>query len=277
VPQVYHFRVSQENKRPVMICHYCGSEKPPSRFCKKCKSWNLTTLGSGIERVAQDLNKIFGKEKILRLDSEKTKTGKNQRKILEGFLKKDAPILITTSIIFKYFPIKKVQTIGMVSIDSLLSLPDFKTEEEGAKIVEKLISICEKNFILQSFFPESRAISWIKTSKDEFLKNVLKERKKFFYPPFSSLIKLSLSYGNRKKLIKEIYQLKRKLEETILKNSIKNCEIMGPSPAFIEKVKGRYNWKLLIKIKAENPRLKNILLSQVPPNWRIDVDPEKII
>jgi primosomal protein N' (replication factor Y) len=167
--------------------------------------------------------------------------------------------------------------VGIVSLDALLYQPDFKIEEECARIVERLISLSDKSLILQTFFPNSKAVSWTREGKETFFKKALAEREKFNYPPFSSLIKLSLSHKNQKIATKEAYDLKKKLDEQIVKYNIKNSEIIGPSPAFIEKVKEKYTWKILIKLETKNKKIKAALLGRVPPSWRVDVDPEKII
>lgn len=272
-PMVYYF---ENNKNPMMICHYCGEKKLPLRLCEECKSWNLTTLGVGIQKIENELKKQFPKEKILRLDSQSTKKREEESKILKKFLEKEYSLLITTSLIFKYLPIKKVPLVGVVSIDSMLSLPDFNIEEECTQLIEKLLSICKEKFIFQTFFPDSEVISWIKNNKETFFERKIKERRTFSYPPFSSLIKLSFSHPNQIKARNESYLLKRNIEKEIFKEKMP-AEIIGPSPAFIEKIGSKYNWKLLIKLKTENQKIKNEILTNVPPSWRVDVDPIDII
>jgi len=271
VPMTYH----KKEKNPSLVCHYCAKEIQTPRLCKECKSWNLDLLGSGIEKTEKFLQKNFKKEKILRMDSDKTKTEKEQKSILEKFLKKDAGILLTTSIIFKYFPIKKTALLGIISIDSLLSQPDFKTEEECARITQELLLCCKEKFILQTFFPDAKAVSWIKKGKELFYKKTLKERKRFFYPPFSSLIKLSFGHKRKNTAKEEAYILKEKIEQKI--KDKKEIEIIGPAPAFIEKIRGSYQQNIIIKLKTKDKKVKMNILAQVPPSWRVDVDPERII
>lgn len=277
VPLTYHLKRQDGKMVPKMICHYCEREYYPPKLCKKCKSWNLNTLGVGTEKIEEDLVKSFGRENVLRLDSEITKKEKEQKEIIKKFIEKKNALLLTTSIIFKYFPIEKIPLVGIVSIDSLLSQPDFKLEEECARIIDKLMFLSKKDFILQTFFPNSKAVSWTKNNKETFYEKALQERKKFNYPPFSSLIKLSITHKNLFKIKKEAFELKQKVEDKAAKLNIGNLEIMGPAPAFIEKLKGKYQWKLILKLKIENLKLRNNLLSIVPPNWKVDVGPGKII
>lgn len=277
VPLTYYLRKTADKIVPELVCHYCGKSYKAPRLCKKCKSWNLKTLGVGTEKIEEELVKSFEKEKVLRLDGEASETEKEQKAILQAFLENKASILLTTSIIFKYFPIEKIPLVGIISLDALLSQPDFKLEEECARITERLLSASNKKLILQTFFPDSKAISWIKKDKEIFYKETLKERKVFHYPPFYSLIKLSTSNNNQTLARNEAFALKKKIEERAKSYNDLNLEIIGPAPAFIEKLRGKYQWKLILKLNAKESRTRNNLLSVIPLNWQIDIDPERII
>lgn len=277
VPLTYYLKRDSGKITPKLACHYCDKEYKAPTICKNCKSWNLNVLGVGTEKIEEELVKIFGKEKVLRMDSEITKTEKKQKEILKSFLKKESSLLLTTSIVFKYFPIEKIPLVGIVSLDSLLSQPDFKMEEETARIIDRLLSTCKENLILQTFFPDSTAVSWIKKNKENFYRKSLKEREKFDYPPFSSLIKMSFSYKNQNRVINEAKNLKTTLENKIKKYEAENYKIIGPAPAFIEKTRGEYHWKLILKLKDANLKSRNNLLGIIPKNWKVDVDPERII
>lgn len=266
-----------ENKKIKMICHYCTNEYEVPRLCKNCQSWNLKTLGVGIQKIEKELKKLFDKEKIFRLDSKIAKTQKEQSKIIENFLNSNPSILLTTSLFLKFPLFEKFSLVGVVSLDSLLCQPDFKIEEEVARKIDSLLFLAKEKFILQTFFPESKAISWIKKDKEFFYKKSLEERKKFNYPPFSDIIKLSIFDKKRDKIIKEGFKLKEKIKASAEKHKIKDFQIIGPSSAFIEKIKGKYHCKLVFKLKTSNKQLKTIFLSKVPPSWKVDIDPEKII
>lgn len=274
LPLTYHL----EKEKPKLICHYCAKEYEIPRLCKKCQSWNLKTLGLGIQKVEKELKHLFPDKKIFRLDSKLAKTQKDQEKIIENFLKSRSSILLTTSLFLKFPIFEKISLVSIVSIDALLSQPDFKIEEEVARKIDMLLSLTKEKFIVQTFFPESKAITWVKKDKEFFYKNSLNERKKFSYPPFSEIIKISIFEKKREKAIKEAFQLKEKIKETSEKYKIKKeFSILGPSPAFIEKIKNKYQWKIILKSKIQDLKLRNSLLSKIPPNWKVDINPERII
>jgi len=199
--------------------------------------------------------------------------------VLKSFFEKNGDILLTTSILFRYLPIlvgKKVPLVGIISIDSLLSLPDFRAEEEGVKIVHNLLSFTLDKFIFQTFWPNSQVANFIKNGYNSFLKELLKERERFFYPPFSKIIKLTFSHKDSQKAENESLNLKKKLEGEV-KNKSLQIQILGPSPSFIQKIRGKYIWTTVIKLKKLKANEKKQILSIVPSYWKVDVDPLTII
>ena len=285
MPMTYDKKQAAESKRQAkLICHHCGFKDAVPEYCKKCLSWKLIALGAGTEKAESELKKEFQEAKILRLDKETAPAADAQKKIIKEFLDGEGDILIATSLLFQYLPSpiisrwrKKIKLAGVISIDSFLSLPDFRVEEEGAKIIKKLLFFRPEKFILQTFWPKSKALVWIKKPEEYnyFLEKTLEERKEYFYPPFSQLIKLDFSHKNKKKAEIESYELKRKLDNKILniKCQVGDILILGPAPRFVPKFKEQYRWTILIKLKTGKPEIKNQILETISPNWKIDVDP----
>lgn len=280
-PLVYHLgKITSGKKKTELICHRCGFKTDVPTFCENCKSWRLITLGMGLEKIEKELKEKFKNVKILRLDSQVAPKRLSQRKVIKEFLKGERSILITTSLLFQhllYFKKEKIPLVGIISLDSLLSLPDFRTEEKGIKIIQKLLFLCEEEFIFQSFKPDAKIIRFIKRGYLPFFKAILKEREEFFYPPFSDLVKLTFSHKNPETVQKKAYKLRKMLESTRSQISNFKCQILGPAPSFIQKVKGKYKWKIILKLETKKTEQRNNLLSIVPPKWKIDVDPLDIL
>ena len=262
-----------------LVCSYCGYVDRPEKQCEKCQSWNLAILGIGIEAIEEEIKEKFQKAKILRLDSKLAPSSATQKIILKEFFERDGDILITTSILFRHLPIfiqKKVPVVGVVSIDSLLALPDFRVEEEGVKIVYNLLSIASNKFIFQTFFPHSQVVNFIRHGYKSFSKEALKERERFSYPPFSRIIKLTFLHKSSVKSRERVVKLKELLEREV-KNKSLPIQVLGPSVSFIKKVRGKYRWGIVLKFKKLKVSEKKRVLSLVPPQWKVDVDPIIII
>ena len=284
MPLTYYQQQATGNRQQaILMCHHCGFEAAVPEYCENCQSWKLITLGGGTEKVESDLKKEFSGVNILRLDKEIAPKILQQKKTLKEFFDGESNILIVTSLLFQYLPSsiinceqRAIKLIGIISIDSLLSLPDFRAEEEGTRIIKKLLSLCPEKLLLQTFWPKSKVFAWINNPEEHnyFLEETLKEREKYFYPPFSQLIKLTFSHKNQKKAEREAYELKRKMEEQLTVYNLQpTTQFLGPAPMFVPKFKGKYRWTILIKIKSGQPKIKNRILEMVPPDWKIDVDP----
>jgi primosomal protein N' (replication factor Y) len=247
-------------------------------YCENCKSWRLTTLGIGVEKIEEETKKNFPEAKIFKFDKETAPKAKEQKRILKEFFEK-GDILISTSLIFSYLFTCLAEASGVaregkfpltifVSFNSQLSLPNFRFEEKLRRQIENLSFLTEEKLLLQN---SSRKEIFKKTWK-EFYDESLKDRKEYLYPPFSQLIKLTFEHKDPNKAKKEAYTLKEKLVVSC-KLPVVNCQVLGPAPAFISKIKGKYRWNILIKIKMQNAKCKMQLLSVVPPDWKIDINP----
>ena len=178
----------------------------------------------------------------------------------------------------------KVNLVSIITIDPILSLPDFRINELIFKIVDKLWTKSMSPMILQTYIIDNYAFTNIlNNSAEKFLSKELSDRKELLFPPFSQIIKLSYKHSNPEKAEQEAKILANKLKLQVsniqqLTNSGQalggsGFTILGPAPAFIPRVKNGYIWQFLIKSTVQDVESRNKLLSIVPSNWKIDVDP----
>ncbi len=279
-PLVLH-RISNK-----LICHHCGKEEKPPAFCPNCKGYRIKYFGAGTQKVEVEIKKLFPKIEIFRLDSDIVKTPEQQQEIIKKFniaagkadkLKKS--ILIGTQMLIEK-NIKPVNLVGIISIDAILNLPDYRSSERIFKILNQLQLISKKEFIVQTYNPENFAIrSAVDNKLKCFYNKEIENRKVLEYPPFSQIIKLSFEHKNQKKVEDEVKILFEKLKQQA-KNfqlSISNFQLLGPVPAFIPRVKGKYRWNIIIKSKAKNLKSRNKFLIIVPSTWSIEVDPKSLL
>lgn len=265
VPLVYH----QSSK---LICHHCGNEEKPPDLCPNCKGYRIKYFGAGTQKVEVEIKKLLPKTKIFRLDSDTAKTPEQQQKIINKFNKIKNCILIGTQMLLGK-NIKPVNLVGVVSIETILNLPDYRSSERVFKILSQLKTLTKKNFLVQTYNPESAAIkSAIDNNWKKFYNEELKIRKALSYPPFSQIIKLTFEHKDPKKAKDEAKILFEKL-----KTQIKNFQLLGPVPAFIPKIAGKYRWQIIIKSKIKNLKQRNKLLIIVPLTWNIEVNPESLL
>ena len=251
----------------IFVCHNCGESRSAKERCRTCNSWKLKPIGVGIERVVDEVKKIAKDISVFVISSDHTKTHSKIKKEMKSFLESDSGILIGTEMALNYLE-EEVDLVAIVSIDALLSVPDPKIFERVYILLLALISNAKKAFLLQTRQPE---LSLIQQALDgdtkQFYKDELEERKRFGYPPFTVLIKLSVS-GTRVRVASEMEEIKKRLGDYDFKIY----------PAF-GRTKRDYVLNALIRISKKSwPNIKLIdLLRSLPPNITIDVEPENVL
>ena len=283
IPLVYHIL----EKNEILTCHHCNYNEAPPPFCPKCSSHRIKYSGIGTQKVEAEIKKLFPKAKVRRLDSDIAKSKKQENKIWQDFTAKKIDILIGTQMILKAQDFKNVDLIGVVSIDSILNIPDFRSGERVFQTITKFLKLPKLNkakIILQTYHPNNLIFRVaLRGDYEDFYKNEIKDRRALTYPPFSNLIRLIYKNKDRK-----LCEENSKILAERLKNRIYNIQytkykiqVLGPAPAFIPKERGRYIWQIVIKIRNESEKienkLKNELLKIVPNDWTVDVDPESLL
>lgn len=271
----------------ILICHHCGKKIQKPKFCNNCKSHRIKFLGGGTQAVVSILEKLAPHLKILRLDSDSAKNQAEQLKIFNDFNKKDYSILVGTQLALKKSLLPKIDYAVVVMLDTILSLPEYRSQERVHEIMWRLKDIARKKLFVQTYLPELPLFKHIqKNNFEKFFVEELEKRKLLSFPPYTQIIKLQFSNTNSMRAEQEAHILKKKLEVQLeyLQPTTYNLqpELLGPAPAFISKIAGKYKWYILIKWpKDKNNDIKDLhmrnrLLNIVPSDWEIIVDPINI-
>ena len=285
VPMVYHLSPIQ------FVCHHCGHSEIPPVLCPNCLGTRIKFFGTGTQKVEVEFKKLFPGAEAIRLDSDVAKDTKAEQEILKQFKNKTVQVIIGTQMIFNK-DIAKVPLVAMMLADTLIHLPDFRSNERNFQIISRLKNLAGEKLLLQTYSPENNAIQFaMKNDYKSFYSEEIETRKELSYPPFSQLIKLAFAHKNPKKAEDEAKIMAEKLKQQIAANNklltglskktdtinLQPITILGPSPAFISKVRGKYIWQIILKSKISDLKLRNKILKIVTPDWTIDVDPLQII
>lgn len=267
LPLIYHQSENNLNPTPFLSCSRCGYKTGAPDTCPKCLSLFIRESGAGTQRLEKDLLKIYPLQKIGRID--KDVPSEILKKTLGDFEKGKIKILVATEYILN-FSVFRADLLGIISADSEFNFPNFRSGERIFETLTKLKTLLKKNgkIIIQTHNPGHPAMS---LNFNNFYKNEIKERKSLYYPPFTDLIKLT--YKNRS--LEKCFEESEKMAEE-LRNQ--NLDFLGPSPAFIPRTKGTYKFKILLKIPLKTSlNERNKLLSSIPSDWSIDVDPQDML
>jgi primosomal protein N' (replication factor Y) len=250
------------------LCHRCGERRSAEERCRVCNSWKLTTLGIGIELIQDAIQGLFPDIKIFRIDKDSVKTHKQALSVADQFYNAPGSILLGTEMALTYLE-KPVENSAIASIDSLFSIPDFRINEKIMNTLLRIRSFTQKTFLIQTRSKDQKLFQYaIKGNLMDFYREEIEERKRLSYPPFTTLIKLTIK-GTRAKVAEEMTKLE---EELIEYNPL-------VFPAFIETVNKKSVMHALIRVQHKQWVSENLLdkLQSLPPHIAVNVDPESLL
>jgi len=274
----YHH--TEEGAPQLLRCHYCNYSQSHPRNCPECGSPYLKFFGSGTQRVAQEITRLFPQLQFIRFDSDTTRTKGAHRALLTQFANGDAQLLIGTQMLTKGLDLPQVTLIGVVAADGLLHLPDYRAAERAFQTLTQVAGRAGRGnepgrVILQTYTPDHPVIQAVQQHEYEgFVAAELQQRVALNYPPYGRLILLRLSSVEAT----AVEQTAQAIASYLDNYTTPGWEILGPAPANILRVANRYRWQILLKIAPElQPVLPNWqqVRSLCPPNvsLTIDVDP----
>ena len=265
IPLVYH---KTTNK---LKCHYCDYEKPPALICPKCKK-PIAYKGAGTQRVEDVINKFFPDKKIERIDMDSMSDKSEYFKVYNRIKNKEIDILIGTQMITKGFDFPEVTFVGVVSIDTVLNLPDFRSEE---RVFELLMQVAGRTgrgekpgrVVIQTFNPQNPAIEMTRTySTEKFYEEQLKIRKELGYPPFGKMMQVIIQDENEEKAFNDAEKIADIVQKTINKEAMKMISILGPAEAPLSRIRNKY--RVSIILKSKNAKSLNIIGRAIKQNSR---------
>ena len=270
-----------------MQCHYCGHKEAIPKKCPSCQSEKIRFLGTGTQKVQEELETLIPEAKILRMDVDTTRRKGSYKKILDSFGEHKADILLGTQMIAKGLDFPNVTLVGVINADTALSLPDFNSSEKTFDLLTQVSGRAGRadktgRVMIQTYNPENYAIKLAQNQDYEaFYQKEMQVRFQGNYPPFFYTTLITITSKNEQSAAKEAFVIKRMLMRELHAPTI----ILGPTPSSIARIKNQYYYQILVKYKYE-PKLHN-LLHQIQDdaqlaqkrglNIYIDNEPERIM
>lgn len=259
-----------------LVCHQCNYRMPVPQACPRCRSRRLKFLGIGTQKVEQEAGFSFPQARLLRWDSDTTKGRHSHEEILSKFRAREADILVGTQMVAKGLDLPSVNLVGVVSADVSLNLPDFRAGERTFQLLSQVAGragrgILGGRVIIQTYSPEHYAIQ--AAAKHDYFLFYEKEigyRRQLRNPPFSQLASLVFSHTNNLLCQREAERMKRLLIAERDSKGISDITLIGPAPAFIHRLRGRYRWQLVLRGSKLSSFLSPIT---IPQWWTVDIDP----
>lgn len=275
--------MTQHKNKGVLLCHYCGAERALPNYCSFCGSHDLESIGSGTERVYEEIKRLFPDARVAIMDSDRIDSKKKLEEILERISNKQVDIIIGTQILGKGHDFPDVNLVGIINTDTMLQLPDFRSSERAFHQIMQVSGrsgrMCNGRVIVQSYLPEHFAVSSaVRNDFEGFYKEEINNREEAFYPPFSVLVDIKLSSSSKKDANAQAELVAQEIGGIIKRYRI-DASVLGPSPSPIPLINNKHRFHLLVKGKSRSElnKLVKIFLKDHKRNAKvkmgIDVDP----
>jgi primosomal protein N' (replication factor Y) len=235
-------------------CHYCDYQTTVLSLCPACGGGRVLRYGAGTERLEQEVKRLFPQATLARMDRDSVSRRGKRDDILKSLEKREIDILVGTQMITKGHDFPHIRLVGVIAADLSLNVPDFRAAERTFQLLTQVSGRSGRGetpgrVIVQTLNPDHYAIARAKNHDYlSFYEDEIALRRTLGFPPFSRMITLHLSATHAGKAEREIGVLKERIAEIRRKNGFyQRISLVGPIPAPIAKIRGRYRWQILLK------------------------------
>jgi primosomal protein N' (replication factor Y) len=229
-------------------CHYCGFVKPAPTVCPRCQGIDFKYRGFGTQRVEEELVRLFSESKILRMDLDTTTRKGSHDRLLKKFSEEETAILLGTQMVAKGLDFSKVTLVGVISADTQLLLPDFRSSERTFQLLAQVAGRAGRRelageVVIQTLQPTHYSIRHVLQHDFKgFYEEELEYREELDYPPFSRIILIECKGANEKEVARHAERFVQ-----LLRSSDAHLVILGPTPAVLSKLRGQFRWHIVVK------------------------------
>ncbi len=268
-----------------MICHHCAEQYPVPHQCPNCGSTQIFPNGKGTEQIEEFLTHTFPDIPISRIDRDSTRRKGSLEKALADINQGGARILVGTQMLAKGHHFADVSLVVILDVDSGLYSCDFRATEHLAQLVIQVAGRAGRSgepghVLLQTHFPEHPLLQdLVNNGYQDFARYALTEREDAQLPPITNMAIVRAEGPN-------INQVVEFLTDLVPVHKLSGIQLLGPIPAPLERVAGKYRFQLHIQAQERSqlhPYLAQLVdyistskLAQ-KVRWSLDIDPIDMI
>ncbi|MEN8236770.1 MAG: primosomal protein N' [Pseudomonadota bacterium] len=273
--------VEHKSRLGALMCHQCGFAQSYPDICDACgQGKSFIPCGPGVERILEEVNRLFPLYRIAVMASDTMTSPQAMQDLVQQVLAGSIDVLVGTQMMAKGHHFPKLTLVGVVDSDLGFAGGDLRAAEKTFQLMHQVSGRAGRadrpgRVLLQTYMPDHPVMQALEqNNREAFLEYELEDRERTGFPPFGRLAALIVS-GPDETLVE---QTARQLAYVAPRDS--TVEVLGPAPAALAMVRGRYRWRLLLKSDKET-KLQPILrhwLHQVQPasynvKIQVDVDP----
>ncbi len=284
--------LTQHHSRNLLLCHYCGYERALPERCPACQSTALKRHGVGTERVEAEVRRLWPGARAARLDRDTAPTSGRALAVLEDFARGELDILVGTQMITKGHHFPGVTLVGVIAADQGLFFPEYHAGERTFQLLAQVAGRAGRGgapgtVLIQTYQPEHYVFQTVQGQDYQaFFEKEMESRRELGYPPFTRLALVRLSGVPEPAVAQQAKKVAELLRRMVRWDPelAARLRILGPAPAGLTKLKGRFRWQILLK-GPDLEELHNLCLELEQEHLRlagavnlaVDVDPENML
>ena len=245
--------LTYHKNKDLLRCHYCGYAINRNSICLNCHEDSLHELGSGTEKIEEELKKLFENAKILRMDLDTTSKKGSHDKMINDFMNHKYDILLGTQMIAKGLDFPNVTLVGVINADTNLFMPSYKSAENTFQLLNQVAGRSGRGekkgeVIIQTYNPDHYAIRCASNNNYlAFFEEEMQNRLVSCFPPYFYLVHIIIKAKDYELVSRESNRI-----VNILKSRLSNSSILGPTTCLPFKINNICRFGILIKYKKED-------------------------
>jgi primosomal protein N' (replication factor Y) len=222
----------------------------PGPDCPLCGK-RMTMIGVGSQRLEEELGRRFPQARIARVDSD-SMASQDYYRLLKEFGEGRVDILAGTQILAKGLHFPNVTLVGVVSADTCLYLPDFRSNERTFQLTAQVAGRAGRSekkglVFVQTYFPEQPAIKFALAQDFEgFVAEECRHRQACELPPYWRLAIVLLRDPKYDKLERAAQAMRQRIDAIVQQQALR-AKIRGPMPAVISRIERFHRIQIIVQ------------------------------
>lgn len=248
----------------LLLCHYCSHVEKNIEICPECQGIEISSGTIGTQKLEEELKDVFPGISILRMDADTTVARDSHQKILDKFKNENINVLVGTQMISKGHDIANVTLVGILGVDSLLSLNDYTTSEKAFSNIYQVAGRAGRSklpgrVLIQTNDTSNYILNAINENDyEKYFESEIDYRKTFGYPPFLDILLFEL-VGQDFKVVREEAE---KLYNILIQNNSNEYRVFSPKSPYIQKLNNKYRVNIIMKAKL-NTKIYNKIYEKI--------------
>ncbi len=249
-------RLTYHSANERIMCHYCSYSQPAPERCPKCGG-PLKRIGTGTQKVQQELNCIFPDLDVDRMDTDTVSAVNTHEKILEHFSENKTPVLIGTQMVAKGLNLPNVTLVGVLDADLGLFMDNYRAGETTFNMLTQVVGRAGRGdtagqAIIQTMLPEHQIINLAaKQDYDGFYELEIGIRKIQQSPPFGDHVVVTFTGLDETAVLRGAVKFRDSLRSCMAlpEYAAEHCEVLGPAPCPVPKINYNFRYRLTLRCR----------------------------